>query len=162
MMQENIRLVILGLGDKVYQDALTLISHQYPGKISLHLKFNEPLAHRIYAGSDMFLMPSKYEPCGLAQMIAMRYATIPIVHRTGGLADTVVPFDDNTGKGNGFVFDEYTPTALCAAIEKAVTYYKNKDLWTKIVKNAVTTNFNWDKSAKEYIKLYKLAITKKK
>jgi starch synthase len=143
----NLQLVILGTGELKYHQILQGLAKKYPKVISLHLKFDEGLAHKIYAGSDMFLMPSKYEPCGLGQMISFRYGTLPVVFKTGGLADTV-------HKDNGFVFESYTKEALVKTITKAATVFKDKDKWSLLVNNAMKCNFSWEESAKEYLKLY--------
>lgn len=162
LMKENLQLVILGLGDQKYHDLLKTEIKKYPTKISLHLKFDNVLAHQIYAGCDFFLMPSRSEPCGLTQLIAMRYGTIPIVHRTGGLADTVEPFSVKTGKGNGFVFNEYKSQALINSVKEALIVYKDEKLWAQVVLNAMNSDFSWNKAVGEYLKLYQLAREKNK
>lgn len=154
LMKENLQVVILGLGDQKYHDLLVAVAKKYPEKLSLQLKFDNVLAHQIYAGCNFFLMPSRFEPCGLTQLIAMRYGTIPIVHRTGGLADTVRPFSAKSPEGNGFVFVEYKSTALTAAVKEALSVYRDEKLWAKIVLNAMNSDFSWDKSVSEYLKLY--------
>ncbi|MFA5363109.1 MAG: glycogen synthase GlgA [Candidatus Omnitrophota bacterium] len=146
----NIQMVILGTGDQKYHDILEQMVKKYPKVISLHMKFDDALAHKIYAGSDIFLMPSHYEPCGLGQMISLRYGTIPLVFKTGGLADTV------TGK-NGFVFDQYNKEELIATIKKAVSAYKDAAKWDRLIAAGMACNFSWDASGKEYIALYKKA-----
>ncbi|MFN3966117.1 MAG: glycogen synthase GlgA [Endomicrobiia bacterium] len=153
-----VQLIILGVGDKIYQDILLDISRKYPEKVSLNLKFDNELAHKIYAGCDMFLMPSRSEPCGLGQMIAMRYGTVPVVHKTGGLADSVIQFNPKTKRGTGFLFEEYSSKAFLNAIKKAVESYKEKSLWESIVLNDMKQDFSWNNSVKEYLKIYKLAI----
>jgi len=161
LMKENLQLVILGLGDQIYHDLLKAEAKKYPAKIGLQIKFDNLLAHQIYAGCDFFLMPSRFEPCGLTQLIAMRYGTIPIVHRTGGLADTVEPFSRKTGKGNGFVFREYKNQALVTAVKEALSIYGEEKLWREIIRNAMSSDFSWDKQVGEYLKLYQLAQGKK-
>jgi len=156
-----VQLVILGVGDKIYQDALLDLSKKYPEKINLNLKFDNNLAHKIYAGCDMFLMPSRSEPCGLGQMIAMRYGTVPVVHKTGGLADSVIQFDPKTRKGTGFLFDEYSPSAFLNSIKNAVEIYSKKTLWKNIVINDMKQDFSWSSSVQEYLKIYKLATKDK-
>ncbi|MDD5669526.1 MAG: glycogen synthase GlgA [Candidatus Omnitrophica bacterium] len=147
MCRMDIQLVILGAGDAKYQQVLEQMMKKYPKIISLNLGFNDPLAHAIYAGSDLFLMPSHYEPCGLGQMISFRYGTIPLVFRTGGLADTVT-------EDNGFIFDEYSKEALVSTIKKAVVLFKDKKKWPRIVRNAMNENFSWDIAAEKYRDLY--------
>ncbi len=143
----GLQLVILGTGDLKYHLLLEDMVKKYPKAISLHLKFDDALAHKIYAGSDIFLMPSKYEPCGLGQMISLRYGTIPLVFKTGGLADTV-------NKDNGFVFSKYNKCELLKTIEAAVRAFKDKSAWQKQILRAMQCNFSWQASAKEYIRLY--------
>ena len=155
LMDFNLQLVILGTGEKKFQQILKSISEKYPEKIALNLKFDETLAHLIYAGADIFLMPSKYEPCGLGQMISMKYGTVPIVHKTGGLADTVKKFDLNDKSGNGFVFDVYLPGEFVSAVERAVNLYKDKKVWRVLVSNCMKSDFSWKASAKKYTDLYK-------
>ncbi|HCJ66480.1 MAG TPA: glycogen synthase GlgA [Elusimicrobia bacterium] len=160
LMKENLQLVILGLGDQKYHDLLKAEAKKYPAKIALQIKFDNVLAHQIYAGCDFFLMPSRFEPCGLTQLIAMRYGTIPIVHKTGGLADTVEPFSLKTGKGNGFVFTEYKSQALITAVKEALSVYGEGKLWAQVVQNAMNSDFSWNKAVSEYLKLYQLAREK--
>jgi starch synthase len=143
----DLQLVILGAGDLKYQELLQDAADKYPDKISLNLKFDDPLAHKIYAGSDMFLMPSKYEPCGLGQLISLHYGTIPLVFKTGGLADTI-------NKYNGFVFNQYTNTALLKLINKSVSVFKDKRKWSALINYALECNFSWKVSADKYIQLY--------
>jgi len=146
----NLQLVILGTGDLKYHVILENIVKKYPKVISLHLKFDDPLAHKIYAGSDIFLMPSKYEPCGLGQLISMSYGTIPLVFKTGGLADTVTAND-------GFVFDKYKKEGLIKEIDKSIKAFKNKKEWLRLMQKAMQNNFSWRESAKDYISLYEKA-----
>ena len=143
----GVQLVILGAGDLKYQELLGAAADKYPQVISLNLKFDDPLAHKIYAGSDIFLMPSKYEPCGLGQLISLHYGTIPLVFKTGGLADTI-------NKNNGFVFSQYTKEDLLRAVNKAISAYKNKKQWSALINNAMECNFSWKVSADKYVQLY--------
>jgi starch synthase len=149
-----LQIVILGTGDLKYHVILQSVAQRFPGTVSVHLKFDNPLAHKIYAACDVFLMPSRYEPCGLGQMISLRYGTIPLVHKTGGLADTV----DNQ---NGFVFDKYSKDALFEVIKKAAEAYEDKAGWHEKVRRAFTYNFSWEESAKKYIQLYQKLIAEK-
>ncbi|HHZ19046.1 MAG TPA: glycogen synthase GlgA [Firmicutes bacterium] len=158
LLQENIQLVVLGTGEQQYEGFLSHMAYRYPAKMAAKIMFDETLAQRIYAGSDMFLMPSLFEPCGLGQLIAMRYGSVPIVRETGGLKDTVSYFyQDKDGNyvGNGFSFANYNAHELLFTIKKAMEVFKNKELWAKVVHNALNSDFSWEKSAKEYIKLYK-------
>lgn len=151
----NLQFVLLGTGDEVYHKIMSDIAKKYPKKTSINIKFDAVLAKRIYASSDMFLMPSRYEPCGLGQMISLRYGTIPIVRKTGGLADTITEFNLQTNEGNGFVFEDYTADELLDAIKRALDVYTNKKAWLSLVKRAMEYDFSWTSSAKEYIRLYK-------
>jgi starch synthase len=146
----DLELVILGTGDMKYHLILEDMVKKYPKVISLHLKFDDILAHKIYAGSDIFLMPSKYEPCGLGQLISLEYGTLPLVFKTGGLADTVT-------KDNGFIFDNYSQEDLIKTIQKAIKAFQNKDKWLKMQSSAMQCDFSWEESAQKYIDLYERA-----
>ena len=146
-------LVILGTGQQYYNDLVKGIAARYPEKIATRLVFDNPLAHKIEAGCDMFLMPSRYEPCGLNQLYSLRYGTIPIVHRTGGLADTVVPYDGNTG--TGFCFTEYSAGALTQSISDALSVYADQSAWKKLVRRAMAEDWSWENSAGRYMDLYR-------
>lgn len=151
----NCQFVFLGTGQPEYEQRLLNLEKKFPKKFSALIKFDEKLAHEIYAGSDIFLMPSRFEPCGLGQMIAMRYGTVPLVRATGGLADTV-------NKNTGFSFKNYSSEELFKTIEKALAvFYKNKKLWQQLKINGLKKDFSWNKSAKEYLKLYKKLINSK-
>lgn len=154
----DLQFVLLGRGDEVYHKIMAGIAKKYPKNTSINIKFDAVLAKKIYASSDMFLMPSRYEPCGLGQLISLRYGTIPIVRKTGGLADTVYEFDPDTGEGNGFVFEEYSAAALVDAIKRALDAYQDEKPWLGLVKKAMEYDFSWANSAKEYINLYKKLI----
>jgi len=131
---------------------------QYPKQAAIFLTFNTPLAQRIYAGSDMFLMPSRFEPCGTGQLIAMHYGSVPIVRATGGLADTVQDFDPRASQGNGFVFKAYDRWPLFAAIVRAVETFKHREVWRQIQLRGMSADFSWDRSAAKYLDLYHRAI----
>ncbi|MDY4788932.1 MAG: glycogen synthase GlgA [Bacilli bacterium] len=154
LMERNVELVILGSGDKNYESAFEFFRQKYPNRIGIYIGYNDELAHQIYAGSDMFLMPSYFEPCGISQMMAMRYGSLPIVHEVGGLKDTVVPYNEYTMEGTGFSFKEANPYVFLHTIDYALNFFYNKDVWRKIVNQAMKANFSWDKSAEQYIKLY--------
>lgn len=146
----NLQLVILGTGDAKYHHLLSDTAKKYPKNFSLHLKFDDQLAHKIYAGSDIFLMPSRYEPCGLGQLISLKYGTIPVVFKTGGLSDTV-------NKDRGFVFELYKKENFLKAVKEALSLFSKQDKWGKLINNAMECDFSWEESAKEYIKLYEKA-----
>ena len=160
LMKENIFLCVLGMGDKKYHKMFEKFRKKFPKKIGLHIGFSEEIAHLIEAGSDIYLMPSKYEPCGLNQMYSLRYGTIPVVRATGGLADTIDEYKN--GKGNGFLFDKYEPSAFMTAIKKALKLFKNRDEWVKLVRQAMGYDYSWEVNAKKYIDLYKSLIKKDK
>ena len=157
--EEDMQVVILGTGEEYFQEMITRLADRYPDKLAVALKFDDALAHRIYAGSDAFLMPSHYEPCGLGQMISLAYGTLPVVHAVGGLADTVKEIKSMRGKGNGFVFEEYMPEALEAAILRTLKCFHDKaNCWERAVQNGFASDFSWENSARKYIKVYKEAV----
>ncbi len=158
LMKLKLQVIILGTGEEYYHKLLQKIAKKFPNKMSLHLKFDEKLAHKIYAASDIFLMPSRYEPCGLGQMISLKYGTVPLVFKTGGLADTVEDFDEKGGSGNGFVFDKYDPDEFLDTVKRAIGTFSIKRLWNPLVGRAFSYDFSWDESAKKYQKLYQRLI----
>lgn len=161
LLSMNVQLVILGTGQRRYEEALQQLADKYPDKLIVKLLYDEALAHKIYSGSDLLLMPSLFEPCGLAQLIAMRYGTLPIVRETGGLKDTVIPYNQFTGEGNGFSFANYNAHELLFAIERAVELFNNdKTTWKALVKNALKGDYGWEKSAVQYHSLYKRVLTR--
>ena len=151
------QVVVLGTGEKKYEDRLAAFATGTPG-FAAFLKYDEALAHRIYAGSDFFLMPSKFEPCGLGQIISLRYGTVPIVRATGGLADTVADVDRDPKKGNGFVFSEYTPEAFLDATQRGVAFFRKKRGWKALQRRAMSANLSWKASAKQYVRWYERAL----
>ncbi|MDS1029363.1 glycogen synthase GlgA [Bacillota bacterium LX-D] len=157
ILAQDVQLVILGTGEYKYEELFRWAAQHYPSKVSAQITFNNSLARQIYAGSDLFLMPSLFEPCGLGQMIALRYGSLPIVRETGGLKDTVRPFNEFTGEGNGFSFTNYNAHDMLYTIERALSFYYNKDLWCQLVQNAMQTDCSWQRPAQEYLKLYNLA-----
>ena len=156
-MRLKAQLAVLGRGHPGFEDAMRELSRIYPGRITVCNEFNEPLAHKIYAGSDAFLMPSRFEPCGLSQMIAMAYGTPPMVHSTGGLGDTVKHFSISTGVGNGFSFNYPEVMELKGAFDVAERTFRDKVSWNRLVQNCFASRFTWDKSAARYIELYRNA-----
>jgi len=148
------QMVILGTGDEKYHTLLEKAAKKNPHRFSLHLKFDEKLAHRIYAACDMFFMPSRYEPCGLGQMISFKYGAVPIVFKTGGLSDTVMPYLPKTGKGDGFVFTEYSKEAFLETVKQALAVFKKKEKWLALVKKIMANNFSWEESARKYVSLF--------
>ncbi|MFO7742947.1 MAG: glycogen synthase [Anaerolineae bacterium] len=156
--QHDVQFVVLGTGDPRYHGMFEAIQGRYPDRVRAFLKFDAVLARRIYASADMFLMPSLVEPCGLGQMIAMRYGSVPIVRETGGLADTVTDHDEARGHGTGFVFQEKTPEACQEALGRALEVYRNRDTWRALQKRGMESDFSWTASARDYIDLYRKAL----
>ncbi len=154
MQSEDVQFMLLGSGDDRYENFMRAAEGRYRGRLCAWLGYSEETAHLVYAGSDFFLMPSRFEPCGLGQMIAMRYGCVPVVRSTGGLKDTVVPFDAKTGKGNGFSFQNFDAWEMRDAIRHAMACYGNRDVMNSLVHNAMTAEFGFDRSAKEYLRLY--------
>lgn len=150
----NLQMILLGTGDPKYHELFRRLEQQYPDKLKAYLKFDDDLAHQIEAASDMFLMPSRYEPCGLGQLYALRYGTVPIVRSVGGLADTVTDYDPETGTGTGFAFTDYTVEAMLTSLERAIAVYARKRKWSKIMKAGMAQDFSWETAAGQYIKLY--------
>lgn len=160
LMKMKLFLVLLGRGEEKYEKQFSELGKKYKGRLGVKIAFDNVLAHKIEAGSDMFLMPSRYEPCGLNQLYSLKYGTIPVVRATGGLDDTVQEFEPETEKGNGFKFFEYSSKALIEKVKRALVIYKNKELWLKLVKNAMNEDFSWERSAIKYEEIYNRALTK--
>ncbi|MBA4250312.1 MAG: glycogen synthase GlgA [Chlorobiaceae bacterium] len=158
IMKLNVQFVLLGTGEKKYHTAFEKFVKKYPTKFACYLGFNDELAHLIEAGSDLYLMPSRYEPCGLNQMYSLVYGAVPIVRETGGLADTVEKYSEKTGDGNGFMFKQYDSAAMVKEINRAVALFQDNKVWTKIMKNGMKMDFSWQASAKKYIELYKSIV----
>jgi len=155
LMKLQVQLAILGRGEPEYEEEFKKLVKAYPKSLAVKIEFSQELAHKIEAGCDFFLMPSKYEPCGLNQMYSLAYGTIPIVRATGGLDDTVTNFSENTGRGNGVKFRDYSSQAMARALRKMVTIYKRNKPMAKLRQNAFACDFSWERSAKEYLKLYR-------
>ena len=154
IINENVQVVILGTGDYMYEESFRSFEKNHKNKFSANIKFSNELAHKIYAASDMFLMPSLFEPCGLGQLIALRYGSIPIVRETGGLKDTIVAYNEFDETGNGFSFKNYSYKELLDTVKYALSVFDNKGKWNNIIKNAMISDNSWEKSANEYIKIY--------
>jgi starch synthase len=153
LMKRELQLVIGGMGDQQYQELVATWARQYPGKLAVKIAFDEKLAHQVEAGADMFLMPSRYEPSGLNQLYSLKYGTIPIVRATGGLRDSVEEFDGDGG--TGFLFDAYEPSALLKAVDRAVQTYNQKERWGAAMRNAMSADFSWKRSAEAYIRVFR-------
>ncbi len=155
LLSRTAQLLLLGEGDAVYQTAFRNLAARHPGKVSAEIGYDSEQAHRIYAGADFFMMPSLFEPCGLGQMISLRYGTIPIVRRTGGLADTIIDVDQDPERGNGFVFHHPKADELLKAVDRARKLFEDRHGFERIQKHAMGCHFTWEHSAKEYLKLYR-------
>jgi starch synthase len=160
IMAMGMRMIILGTGEEKYHVILADAARRYPDQMRLLLRYDDTLAKSIYAGCDMFLMPSRYEPCGLGQMIALRYGTVPIVRKTGGLTDTVRDYNRKTGRGTGFVFDDYSAGALVECLRRARSLYRDPGKWKRLIQAGMKQDFSWERSAKEYVKVYRKALRK--
>lgn len=156
----KVQMVILGTGDQKYHDLFSQAAKKYPDKFSVQLTFNNQLAHQIEAGSDFFLMPSRYEPCGLNQMYSFMYGTVPIVRATGGLADTVKDVNQHPKDGTGFTFKDYDAKEMLVTIKRALDYYQDRSRWRKLQIRGMSQDFSWLKSAKKYVEIYELALKK--
>jgi starch synthase len=154
-MTESLQVVVVGTGDQEYENFFRAKQAAYPGRIHAAITFNPDLAHKVYAGADLFLMPSQTEPCGLSQMIALRYATLPIVRETGGLSDSIQGYNEITGKGNGFSFTNYNAHDMLYTIRRALMFYRQPQHWTRLMANAMNSDFSWDRSAGEYEGIYR-------
>ena len=154
LAREEMVLVALGAGDKPYEEMFTRLSLQFPHGIAVKVAYDNAIAHKIEAGADMFLMPSRYEPCGLNQIYSLKYGTVPIVRATGGLDDTIEPWDARTGKGTGFKFTEYSGEALLLTVKQALQAYRDQTSWHVLMRNGMNKDFSWSASAREYGKIY--------
>jgi starch synthase len=161
IMSLGMQIAILGTGDEKYHRILSNAARRYSKNMRVLLRYDDALAKNLYAGCDMFLMPSHYEPCGLGQMIAMRYGTVPVVRKTGGLRDTVADHNPKTGQGTGFLFREYSARALIDCLHRALEAYHDGNTWKRLVQNCMRQDFSWERSAKEYVKVYRKAMRKK-
>jgi starch synthase len=161
IMDMGMRMIILGTGEEKYHLILTDAASRYHDQMRVLLRYDDVFAKSIYAGCDMFLMPSRYEPCGLGQMIALRYGTVPIVRKTGGLTDTVTNYNTKTGRGTGFVFDDYSAGALVDCLRRAREIFRDTRQWKRLMQAGMKQDFSWESSAKEYVKVYRKALRKK-
>ena len=159
IMSENLQMVVLGTGEHQYQSMFNYYNSNFSDKLSARITFDTAFAQQIYAACDIFLMPSLYEPCGIGQMLAMRYGSIPIVRETGGLKDTVMPYNKFTGEGNGFSFANYNAHEMFFTLQKAIKLYQDKNIWNNLIINAMNTDNSWKKSAQDYIRIFKSLIS---
>ncbi len=158
LLAQGVQFVVLGIGDQHYHELFQSLAARYPEQVAIFLTFNTEIAQRIYAGSDMFLMPSRFEPCGISQMIAMRYGSVPVVRSVGGLADTVQEYKPHTGEGNGFTFTNYDPWELFAAIVRALEVYRFGDTWRTLQERGMRADHSWNVSARRYVEVYRNAL----
>ena len=158
MMKKDIKLVVLGVGEERYENLFERLREDYPGRVFIKLAFDNTLAHMIYGGSDIFIIPSRYEPCGLGQMIAMRYGTVPLARKTGGLADTIV---DEDGKRNGFLFQEYRAASLLEAFDRTIEAFQSREVWLEIMRRGMEGDYSWKASARRYMELYLGLLTRR-
>jgi starch synthase len=162
LLHLGLQVVVIGTGDRRYEDMFRRWSGQLPHQVSVNIGFDAALAQRIYAGADMLWMPSRFEPCGLAQLIALRYGTIPVVRETGGLADTIRDYEPVSATGNGFTFDTYDAWQFFAGVVRAAETFRHPTLWAWLVKRAMTEDVSWSRSAHRYVQLYLSAITSRR
>ena len=158
LLQEDIQFVVLGTGDKKYEDMFYRFQDRYPEKVASRIYFNESEAHEVYAASDIFIMPSKVEPCGLSQLIALKYGTVPVVRAVGGLKDSIYPYNPSTEEGNGFVFENFNAHECLFAIKDALKLYEDKTSWNKLIEECMKSINDWNKSSKDYIGIYELVL----
>jgi starch synthase len=151
---EDVVFTVLGSGDKLYEEMFMRLARRVPNKIAVKIAYDNALAHKIEAGADMFLMPSHYEPCGLSQIYSLRYGTVPIVRATGGLDDTIDPWDPRTKKGTGFKFQEYTGEALLRTVHQAMQVYRDPSSWERLMRNGMSKDFSWKVAARDYVRVY--------
>jgi starch synthase len=158
LQAREFNLVVLGTGEARYENFFSALQRRFPARVHFERRYSDELAHWIEAASDMFLMPSRYEPCGLNQMYSMRYGTVPIVRRTGGLADSVQHFDANTGSGTGIVFNDYNAEAVTWALNTALDLYQNKAAWRRLMQNGMAQDYSWDRQVRGYIEMYESLV----
>jgi starch synthase len=162
LVKLDVGLVILGSGEEKYESIVVHLARRHKDRVAVRIGFDDPLAHRIIAGADILLVPSLYEPCGLTQMYALRYGTVPVVRATGGLDDTIVEFDPEENKGNGFKFGPFEANSFLTAIRRATDAFKDRDTWQRLIQNGMKEDFSWDRSARRYLEIYESMVRKKR
>ncbi len=160
LLHRPLRMVVLGTGEPAVQDGFRALAERAPDRFAVRFTYDNALAHKVEAGADMFLMPSRFEPCGLTQMYSLRYGTVPIVRATGGLVDTVEPYDAKTGQGTGFRFDYPDGTGLVWALDQALAAYQDRAAWERLMRNGMAKDFSWERSARSYVDVFKRAMAK--
>jgi len=154
VLQEDVALVVLGTGERIYEEMFRALQRRYPGKVSVRIEYDNAIAHKVEAGADIFLMPSRYEPCGLNQIYSLKYGTVPLVRATGGLDDTIAQWDPATNTGTGFKFQGTSSYDFLVALRWAVLTFQNKQAWTTLMRNGMAQNFDWKQAAEQYAGLY--------
>ena len=160
MRRRRFQLVVLGAGEPRFEGWFHELARAFPQQVAYQHQFSEKRAHVTEAGADLFLMPSRYEPCGLNQMYSLRYGSVPIVRRTGGLSDSVVPFDPGTGTGTGVVFSDYSAEAVGAALEEALDLYHQSGPWERLVRTGMAQDFSWSRQVRRYVQLYEQLLAR--
>jgi starch synthase len=161
LLNRNVQMVFLGTGDPYYEQMVRDLANRFPEQVAARIGFDESLAHQIEAGADLFLMPSRFEPCGLNQMYSLRYGTVPVVRQVGGLADSVVHYDGQLASletANGFVFTDYSVDALAETVERALETLENETVWDRLIRNGMTRDWSWTGSAAHYLDVYRRAL----
>jgi starch synthase len=156
LVEEDMVLLMLGSGEEYYERLLVEMAGRYPSKIRVQVKYDNVMAHKVEAGSDMFLMPSRYEPCGLNQIYSLKYGTVPVVRATGGLEDTID--EELVGGGNGFKFWGYSSGELLEALQRALAVFRDKDAWVNMMQRGMAQNFSWEQPAQEYVRVYERVV----
>lgn len=159
LMAYDIGFILLGTGNEIYHKLFQEFARRYPERIGVYIAYDNKLAHKIEAGADIFLMPSRYEPCGLSQIYSLKYGTIPLVRATGGLDDTIQDYNSKDGTGNGFKFGEYKANAFLDKVKEALKIFSKREKWDQLMKNAMSEDFSWERSAKVYLGLYEKALS---
>jgi starch synthase len=162
LMRLKVQFVLLGTGEEEYNLLFQKVGRMYPQQAGIRIAFDNALAHKIEAGADIFLMPSRYEPCGLNQIYSLKYGTVPIVRATGGLDDTIQDFNPLTGEGNGFKFNDYSSSCLLETIKRTLQVYRSQAVWEKLMVKGMKADFSWNQSARAYLKVYEDVLAKKK
>ena len=162
LLSLDVQMVLLGTGEVELERALQILQRRFPDRLAVRIGFDVALSHKIQAGADMLLMPSRYEPCGLGQMYSLAYGTVPVVRATGGLADTIIPFDPAAGTGNGFTFIEAEAEDLLRTLHQAITLFRERAIWSRLMANGMAADFSWERPAREYERLYRLALERRR
>jgi len=161
LASRDVAVVVLGTGEPIYENFFREWALRHPEKVAVEIRYDEALAHKVEAGADMFLMPSRYEPCGLNQIYSLKYGTVPIVRATGGLDDTIEAWDEKKGTGTGFKFTGYDPRNLLAEVDRALAAFRNKAAWQRLMRNGMAANYEWSGPAREYMAVYEAAARRR-